>query len=415
MQEGLVLTRSGYRRVVARAPLALVLRRFADWFDYQREDNSKFIENAMKQTYEDDASVGNFLLLVGLSIPWLLNNVAGRVSSGYIDTLRIGEGVEQGGWGYGRDALRASILLGPLVRMLRLGAGGMTTLVEAQTAPNCTWVSATRGTLLSGNRYVVTVGDFLETVGLPRTYPTGPDYINDVLWHLKASGVEVDMAVGAQLQTMEDVVTVARENSDGVLVFSFKFVNKAGQPGAHAIVAAAYPGIPGLRGLQAVRFYETNGQVFNSLEELLTYELSRGRYAITPKGTGGVIHDAIGMRMFGVAPALVNSIGLEVSPVDAGSIFGPSLGQPQVAGIPQAHGFLTVETETMLPGMQGEITVGPRTWEKKTYTVGPTDDLFTIANAVYGDPKKWVIIYQANKDHIGPGTMVHPGQLLWIP
>jgi hypothetical protein len=350
MQEGQVLTRSGYRRVVARPPLVLVLRRFADWFDYERADNSKFIENAMKQTYDDDASVGNFLLLVGLSIPWLLNKVAGGVSSGYIDTLRIGEGVQQGGWGYGQDALRASILLGPLVRMLRLGAGGLTTLAEVQTtAPNCTWVSAARGTLLSGNRYVVTVGDFLEAVGLPRTYPTGPDYLSDVLWHLKASGVEVDMTVGTQLRTMEDVVTVAKQNSDGVLVFSFKFVNKAGQQSAHSIVATASPGIPGLRGLQAVRFYETNGQVFNSLEELLTFELSKGRYALTPQPYAGVIHDAVGLRLFGVAPALVNSIGLEVAPVDPQSIFGPSLGLPQVAGIPQTRGFLTVESETVLP------------------------------------------------------------------
>lgn len=69
----------------------------------------------------------------------------------------------------------------------------------------------------------------------------------------------------------------------------------------------------------------------------------------------------------------------------------------------------------------GNDTAGP-VWshgqgEKSVYhEVGPRDTLQSIATEIYGDPSKWVVIYEHNFDVIMlRGGELIPGQRLLVP
>ena len=54
--------------------------------------------------------------------------------------------------------------------------------------------------------------------------------------------------------------------------------------------------------------------------------------------------------------------------------------------------------------------------EPRTYTVKASDNLWKIASRFYADGRQWEIIYNANKDVIGPDPdLIQPGQVLAIP
>lgn len=49
------------------------------------------------------------------------------------------------------------------------------------------------------------------------------------------------------------------------------------------------------------------------------------------------------------------------------------------------------------------------------YRVSEGESLWTIAKKVYGDPTKWILIYEHNKDVIDDPQAIRPGTLLKIP
>ncbi len=51
----------------------------------------------------------------------------------------------------------------------------------------------------------------------------------------------------------------------------------------------------------------------------------------------------------------------------------------------------------------------------RTYTVVSGDSLSKIAKRVYGDPQKWRVIYEANRNLIKNPDLIHPGQILTLP
>jgi LysM repeat protein len=50
------------------------------------------------------------------------------------------------------------------------------------------------------------------------------------------------------------------------------------------------------------------------------------------------------------------------------------------------------------------------------YTVQPNDTLSSIAQQAYGNPNDWPVIYNANRQIIGPDhNLIKPGEQLFIP
>jgi nucleoid-associated protein YgaU len=61
------------------------------------------------------------------------------------------------------------------------------------------------------------------------------------------------------------------------------------------------------------------------------------------------------------------------------------------------------------------VPVPPPAPEKQFYTVKKGDYLSKIAKEVYGDAKKYPIIFEANKPMLKDPDLIYPGQVLVIP
>jgi nucleoid-associated protein YgaU len=59
--------------------------------------------------------------------------------------------------------------------------------------------------------------------------------------------------------------------------------------------------------------------------------------------------------------------------------------------------------------------VEPPEPEKQFYTVKKGDYLSKIAKEVYGDAKKYPVIFEANKPMLKNPDLIYPGQVLLIP
>lgn len=59
--------------------------------------------------------------------------------------------------------------------------------------------------------------------------------------------------------------------------------------------------------------------------------------------------------------------------------------------------------------------VAPPAPEKQFYTVKKGDYLSKIAKEVYGDAKKYPVIFEANKPMLKDPDLIYPGQVLVIP
>ena len=76
------------------------------------------------------------------------------------------------------------------------------------------------------------------------------------------------------------------------------------------------------------------------------------------------------------------------------------------------EGISTVEDHLLV---MAPAPVTPPAPEKKFYTVKKGDYLSKIAKEVYGDAKKYNIIFEANKPMLKDPDLIYPGQVLVIP
>jgi nucleoid-associated protein YgaU len=91
-----------------------------------------------------------------------------------------------------------------------------------------------------------------------------------------------------------------------------------------------------------------------------------------------------------------------------------------VAGAGQASKYTIVGRKPPQEKVEEIQPPPPVTEEKKVgqiHVVVAGECLFTIASyrEYYGDPYKWPLIYEANKDKIANPNWIYPGQELYIP
>ena len=77
-----------------------------------------------------------------------------------------------------------------------------------------------------------------------------------------------------------------------------------------------------------------------------------------------------------------------------------------VEGIAKVDAWLVVKNPPV---------VTPPPPEKQYYTVKKGDYLSKIAKEVYGDAKKYNVIFEANKPMLKDPDLIYPGQVLVIP
>src|SRR5262249_22209299 len=119
-----------------------------------------------------------------------INTLSTEVLGSFVDVLRLGDGVREGGWGYGRDVLRLLVIAGPTLRVARYGITLVAAVDEAPQIGNCTWVAATRALRMTGVKHYARVGDLAQAAGVSGVADTGGAFVNDLLPPLKAVGAE---------------------------------------------------------------------------------------------------------------------------------------------------------------------------------------------------------------------------------
>jgi hypothetical protein len=177
-----------------------VFTRVADAYDRISQDNAKWIDSGLQPwvattLYEDHSLYRNIGVWTASGTLFALNKFTTTVAGGFIDVLRLGDGVAKGGWrGLGQDAFRMLTLLGPGLRALRYWGAAIKGLDEGAEAAkaaraaglevpewvnNCTWMAAARALRLSGEQPLATLADLVKINGLTSVTETGPAWVSD--------------------------------------------------------------------------------------------------------------------------------------------------------------------------------------------------------------------------------------------
>jgi len=138
----------------------------ADWFDKQKDMENHWVDKKLSAwVYNDSPWYRNVGVYVAASTLYSINKLTTTVGAGFVDILRIGDGVKQGGWGYGKDALRLLMILGPAARAARWAVSLVPAVDAFSTTGNCTWVAAARLLRLTGVRPLAQISDLAKMGG----------------------------------------------------------------------------------------------------------------------------------------------------------------------------------------------------------------------------------------------------------
>jgi len=226
----------------------------ADWWDKQHSGYKKLLDEFVD---ENPQWWG-----VGVAT---LGATASDLGAGLVDTLRLGQGAAEGGWGYGKDALRLIGLAGPVGRVVRVvprvGGAAIARLAKLDAAPNsgiCSWVAATHALNRTGARLFATVDDLAKAVGFQ-----GPAASLEATWAQNLVGAL--QKLGARVKTLHPPRTLqeverATKATDGVVLFSIKWTMASGGQAQHTVYAFK-------NALGQVRYSDRVGHVFSKIDD----------------------------------------------------------------------------------------------------------------------------------------------------
>jgi hypothetical protein len=226
---------------------------------------------------------------------WWRVGIAGTVQTmtdlgaGLVDVLRFGEGAAEGGWkGYGKDALRLLMLLGPagriagaanrfLTPLIKAGNLRLAVQVEGVTGP-CTFQAVNNAlSIAKGKNLFVTVQDMAGALGktlsqLKRVASNPIEYdlaawADELVPVIRQAGIRVKEVGG--LRSVDEVVKVAKTEA-GPVVFAIRTTVRMKASGGvtaieeflHSVIAMRSP-------TGAVRFADYGGKYYGSLPELI--------------------------------------------------------------------------------------------------------------------------------------------------
>lgn len=408
-----------------------VFTEVADWFDKTRADNEKWIDSELQPwvattLYDDSPWYRNVGIWTASGTLYALNKFTTTVAAGFVDVLRLGDGVQEGGWGYGKDALRLLMVIGPALRGARWAVSLIPAVDETPLVGNCSWIAATRIARWTGVKPFAALGDLAKAQGLGGIGETGGAYADELLPALKNLGANAEF-VTKDLQSLQDVAQVVAENPNGATMFSVEW-QMAGKNVGHTLF--------GVRNfLGGMTIIDRSGRAVRSLMEL--QDLYPGIGSASVYGTSIVVDSSLVVRSIGTLPTIGNIIsqgvsGYEPEAHSSDSAAASSATSPQTAPLSQSAsatagagrrapsvpsvtpGTLTVTPHTFCIQPNSDMGVVCQTSETKTYKVGRGEGLSIISQRVYGDASKWPLIASANGIK-PPKYMIREGQVLVIP
>jgi hypothetical protein len=272
----------------------------ADWWDKQKADSEKILTEWVQDNPQWWA------VAVAASVQTSMD-----LGSGFVDVLRFGEGAAQGGFkGYGKDALRLLVLLGPLGRaggaasrfltpLFRAGNLRLAVSIRGVSGP-CTFqavtnaVNITRGAK-TGNQLFVTVADMAKAVGrqLSKLKEVSPGklklgaWIEELVPFLRNAGIRIKELKG--LKSIDQIVDLARFET-GPVIFAIRTTVRTAAGTTreilHSVIAMRMP-------TGVVKFADYGGKYFDTLEQLVSrWGTPISDIELAQKGVSGVILDA---------------------------------------------------------------------------------------------------------------------------
>jgi hypothetical protein len=220
-----------------------VFAAIADDWEHQRQKS----ETILGDWVHNNPNMGTVVAATAIS-------TAMQLGSGLVDTLRLGQGVAQGGWrGYLSDGLRlinvAGFAVGPALKLTRY-LHPVTLARNAETAISakqgvCAWVSGTHAVRMAGVRLFASVDDLLASAGYSKLKFLAQEgnipkimTLQDMIPPLKALGARVKDLGAASSGTLGSLQAASLANKNGVIYFALRWKSPAsGKTLGHAMVA----------------------------------------------------------------------------------------------------------------------------------------------------------------------------------
>jgi len=282
-----------------------VFSEWADGFDKVKTDNNKALDGWLQDwvatTLNDDSPwYRNAAVYAGAGLAYSVNKLSTEVLGGFVDVLRIGDGVRDGGWGYGKDALRLLVLVGPALRAVRF-AGALVSVDVA--GGRCAWVAGSQALRMTGTRHFARVGDLAKAVGLTLE-DTGGASFKAILPALQRLGANARLT--GTLYSVEDVAELAQRNPNSVIMFGVRWTNASGRSIGHAMLLTRGPG-------GVIRIIDRSGRVVSSLAELETAYPGISSAVVLDQGV--LVQNSLTVDLLNNAPILMNLLALELRSV----------------------------------------------------------------------------------------------------
>lgn len=354
----------------------------ADWWDKQHTISKKALDDFV------DENPGIFGVVLATAVATAMD-----VGQGTVDVLRLGEGVAEGTvGGVAQDALRALSIAGALGKGAKVvrevtARSRMMKLIVDPGGDRCAYVSATQALRQTGQKAYVAVSDLAHELGLSLDELGGAEAAQ-----IRSFMLKVKARIGPILTFKEwsDVKKVVPRDGS-VVSFGIKFANGAG----HRLYAFR-------DALGRVKIMDRGGWSGAAPEVLDTLEDVVKKYQ-----NGAVIKFYDGFELKDV---FLKFVGPKGTATLAMEVLGTSVfEQHAVEQVFESY----KQSKTMGPdvkvagGFVVDVTAGSP--EKST--------LSGIAQAQYGDFTLWPLIFDLNKEKIGPNpNLLKPGtKLLLLP
>jgi hypothetical protein len=204
------------------------------------------------------------------------NNLGVHMVRGFVDTLRLGNGVRQGGWrGYGEDALRLLNVFDGAGRMIGQVGRVFKVAVQAPGTALCRMVATYSALERTGHRFFFSLADLVQGTGrtldqINAAGGTSLRVFEDLLAILRRVGVPLQEFRFTRSGPGWDVLTGwAGVNRRGVFVIGITYERGGGVCAAHALEVAFHR-------VHGLVFMDTSGRAYHGVAEFLaTYRGAR--------------------------------------------------------------------------------------------------------------------------------------------
>jgi hypothetical protein len=350
------------------------LGNIADWFDATtnrvialRDRALEWVDPSGNMTGRDSPYLRG---ISGNPIAYVIagQNLSLTLLQGMVDTLRIGNGVRDGGWGYAQDALRGIAVLAPALRGVRYvrqfaffnrfgqaagavaggGAGaapiaiaqvGSPLFVQPAGTMSCTAVSSYNAMRRLGYQVFASVQELARLSGISDMLAQGrglyANELRNLFAYMRLAGVSVSEFAASTLSRWSQFERLVEANRRGVFLVTIRYVarvNNATTEVWHTLEAFYHPA-------SGVRFYDTSGVWYDGVAALRqAYELA----TIHPAYPVGFVHDSAVVAELGREPATRAVLGfsswIRLIPIFATGAVGAQAAEAAMARAPAPGG-----------------------------------------------------------------------------